>query len=35
MLRAMGFKLPESVLVVVHTRALEVLLDRRFYQPTQ
>ena len=33
MLRAMGFKLPESVLVVVHTRALEVLLLERARQP--
>lgn len=29
MLAAMGFKIPESVLVVVHTAALEVLLLQR------
>ena len=33
MLAPMGFKLPESVLVVVHTPALEVLLLRRAAQP--
>ena len=33
MLRAMGFKLPESVLVVVHTAQLEVLLLERAAQP--
>jgi dihydroneopterin triphosphate diphosphatase len=29
MLRPMGFKLPESVLVVVHTQSLDVLLLKR------
>ena len=33
MLPAMAFKLPESVLVVVHTPALEVLLLERARQP--
>ena len=33
MLGLMGFKLPESVLVVVHTAALEVLLLERARQP--
>ena len=33
MLAAMAFKLPESVLVVVHTPALEVLLMERVAQP--
>ena len=33
MLRAMGFKLPESVLVVVHTPQLQVLLLERAAQP--
>src|SRR5262249_34892462 len=33
MLAAMAFKLPESVLVVVHTPALEVLLLERAAQP--
>jgi dATP pyrophosphohydrolase len=33
MLRPMGFKLPESVLVVVHTAALQVLLLERAAQP--
>jgi len=33
MLAAMAFKLPESVLVVVHTAALEVLLLERAKQP--
>jgi dATP pyrophosphohydrolase len=33
MLRAMGFKLPESVLVVVHTAAPQVLLLERAAQP--
>ncbi len=33
MLPPMGFKLPESVLVVVHTPALEVLLLERAQQP--
>jgi dATP pyrophosphohydrolase len=33
MLRPMGFKLPESVLVVVHTAQLQVLLLERAAQP--
>src|SRR3954451_6269855 len=33
MLRPMSFELPESVLVVVHTAALEVLLLERAAQP--
>jgi len=33
MLRVMGFKLPESVLVVVHTPKLQVLLLERAAQP--
>ena len=33
MLPPMGFKLPESVLVVIHTPALEVLLLERARQP--
>lgn len=33
MLRPMGFKLPESVLVVVHTAALDVLLIERAANP--
>ncbi len=33
MLRPMAFKLPESVLVVVHTAALEVLLIERAANP--
>ena len=33
MLRPMGFKLPESVLVVIHTPQLEVLLLERARQP--
>jgi dATP pyrophosphohydrolase len=33
MLAAMAFKLPESVLVVVHTTALQVLLLERAAQP--
>lgn len=33
MLRPMAFKLPESVLVVVHTAALEVLLMERAANP--
>jgi dATP pyrophosphohydrolase len=33
MLRPMAFKLPESVLVVVHTAALQVLLLERMAQP--
>jgi dATP pyrophosphohydrolase len=33
MLRPMAFKLPESVLVVVHTPGLEVLLMERAAQP--
>jgi len=33
MLRPMAFKLPESVLVVVHTAALQVLLLERTAQP--
>ena len=33
MLRPMGFKLPESVLVVIHTPELEVLLLERARQP--
>jgi dATP pyrophosphohydrolase len=33
MLRPMSFKLPESVLVVVHTAALEVLLIERAANP--
>ena len=33
MLRPMGFKLPESVLVVIHTPELDVLLLERARQP--
>jgi len=33
MLRPMAFKLPESVLVVVHTRGLDVLLLERAREP--
>ena len=33
MLKRMAFKLPESVLVVVHTPLLDVLLLRRAAQP--